>query len=294
MHASELALSAMNHTPGNFDSSASSIPLGGFSPFAAQDAAPTNPFSATPLVPQSPFASIPDDASENPFPEPGKPAKIPAPRPKIQASPFEAVPEAASAFGFEPVHATPASPFSVATPFPSNSAPANPFPSPFPSATAYPTAGFATPTSTSTAPYQAATAASTAPVFTPAAPASTPPPASCPLENQASAYRQLELRAIFGIDREMNADEIIQRTRSLPGIRNVARVHCQEIAFLDSLKKSLHSLGLPSESLRLSNGHTFIDFFRHGQTALAVQVDGAFAPGIRETIMIVTRELDKL
>jgi hypothetical protein len=112
--------------------------------------------------------------------------------------------------------------------------------------------------------------------------------------NEASAYRQLELRAIFGIDREMNADEIMQRTRSLPGIRHIARIHSHEIASLDALKKSLHSLGLHAESLRLSNGHTSIDFFRHGQTALAVQVDGAFAPGIRETIMIVARELDKL
>lgn len=284
----------MNHTPGNFDSSAASSPLGGFSPFGTQEVGSLSPFSATPLVPQSPFAGIPDDASAAPIPEPGKPAKIPAPRPKVQLSPFEAVPDAASPFGFEPVAPGIHSPFSVATPFPAHASPRPAFPSPFPSANAY-TAPVAPPPAPAPAPAPLPAHLPHTPAFTPPAPHTiTQPAPTGSLDNQASAYRQLELRAIFGIDREMNADEIIHRTRSLPGIRHVTRIPFQDLASLDALKKSLHSLGIPAESLRLSNGHTSIDFFRHGQTALAVQVDGAFAPGVRETIMIVARELDKL
>ena len=40
--------------------------------------------------------------------------------------------------------------------------------------------------------------------------------------------------------------------------------------------------------------HTPIDFIREGSVVLAVQNDGSFAPGVRETLMIVARELGRL
>jgi hypothetical protein len=114
------------------------------------------------------------------------------------------------------------------------------------------------------------------------------------LPDEPVAYRQLELRAIFGVDREMSGDEILQRTRSLPGIRHVARIGSHEVGALDTLKRTLHTLGFGSGQLRLYSGSVPIEFVRDGNTILAVQTDGGFAPGIRETIMIVARELDKM
>jgi hypothetical protein len=37
-----------------------------------------------------------------------------------------------------------------------------------------------------------------------------------------------------------------------------------------------------------------LEFIREGSVLLAVQTDGGFAPGVRETLMIVARELDRL
>lgn len=115
-------------------------------------------------------------------------------------------------------------------------------------------------------------------------------------DNQTSdsfSIKQLELRAIFGVDREMNKDEILQRARSLPGIRNVAQVAENDIGTIDSLKHIISNLGFGSNPIRLYSGSIPVEFIREGKALLAVQTDGGFAPGIRETLMIVARELAK-
>jgi hypothetical protein len=106
--------------------------------------------------------------------------------------------------------------------------------------------------------------------------------------------RQLELRAIFGVDREMSADEMIQRARALPGMRNIARVSSQDMATVDALKNLLPNLGFGSGALKLYSGSVPLEFIREGSALLAVQTDGGFAPGVRETLMIVARELNKI
>lgn len=111
---------------------------------------------------------------------------------------------------------------------------------------------------------------------------------------ESSSIRQLELRAIFGVDRELSADEILQRARSLTGIRSLARVAARELATIEGLKNLLPSLGFGSGPLRLYAGNIPIEFIREGSVVLAVQTDGSFAPGVRETLMIVARELGRL
>ncbi len=108
------------------------------------------------------------------------------------------------------------------------------------------------------------------------------------------AIRQLELRAIFGVDRELNSDEILQRSRALPGIRHVARVSPEDMATLESLKQVLPHLGFGSGSLKLHTDSGPLEFIREGIVMLAVQADGGFTPGVRETLMLVARELDRL
>lgn len=125
----------------------------------------------------------------------------------------------------------------------------------------------------------------------------TPAPQSPTVdENQSDSFniRQLELRAIFGVDRELSAEEILQRARSLPGMRNVARLGTSEIAAIDAVKNLLPGLGFGSGTLKLYSGSVPLEFIREGPVLLAVQTDGGFAPGVRETLMIVARELGRM
>ncbi len=108
------------------------------------------------------------------------------------------------------------------------------------------------------------------------------------------SIRQLELRAIFGVDREMNTEEILQRSRALPGMRNIARVNPQDMGTIEALKNLLPNLGFGSGGLKLYAGSVPLEFIREGQVLLAVQTDGGFAPGVRETLMLVARELGRL
>lgn len=274
----------MNANPSIFDPFATSANGVSASPFSfANDEPASNPFAASPMVPQSPFAAMPDDVKERLVPEPGKPAKIPAPRPKSADSPFQLATESQGGFGYEAP-----SPFTaVAVPV---SAPVtqHPFSQAMP-ATArapFPAPAFS-PSSWSTAPAALPAASNGA--------SSLDSPASHhDSHDTAYNYRQLELRAIFGVDREMTAEEILQRTRALPGIRHVARIPSQDVLALENLRRSLQATGFGQGTMRIYSGSAPIEFVREGGATLAVQTDGGFAPGVRETIMIVARELDKI
>jgi len=113
-------------------------------------------------------------------------------------------------------------------------------------------------------------------------------------DSDSSSIRQLALRAIFGVDRELGSEEMLQRARSLSGIRHVARVPAAEVATVDAFKKVINSLGFPAGQVKLIAGTTPIEFIREGNVVLAIQNDGSFAPGVKETLIIVARELGKL
>jgi hypothetical protein len=113
-------------------------------------------------------------------------------------------------------------------------------------------------------------------------------------QSDSFSIRQLELRAIFGVDREMDVEEILKRSRALPGIRNVARLSPQDVSAMDTLKNLLAKLDFGGGGLRLYSGSVPLEFIREGPVVLAVQTDGGFAPGVRETLMLVGRELGRL
>ena len=248
------------------------------------------------------------------------------------ASPFDIAPAGPASSPFsQPAQAVPASPFAVAdaprpsmnptqaaiaaftnwqepapapAPAPQAAAPApvfDPTPSAFPPAVEVPAAFAPTP-----APAPAPAPAPQATVQQAPAPAPAPAPVAAPApaalapvaaeEPQSDSYniRQLELRAIFGVDREMTGEEILQRSRALPGIRNIARVGAADISTIDALKNLLPSLGFGSGALKLYSGSVPLEFIREGSVLLAVQTDGGFAPGVRETLMIVARELHRI
>jgi hypothetical protein len=76
-------------------------------------------------------------------------------------------------------------------------------------------------------------------------------------------------------------------------MKNVARVGAQDVATVEALKNLLPSLGFGSGGLQLYAGSVPLEFIREGPVLLAVQTDGGFAPGVRETLMIVARELGR-
>ena len=103
------------------------------------------------------------------------------------------------------------------------------------------------------------------------------------------------MRAIFGVDHELSHQEIIRRARGLPGIRNVTTVASRELDALEAVRESISRWGFgDGESIAISCPDGVVDFISSGETALAVLYDGEYAPGVRETLIIVTRELDKL
>jgi len=114
-------------------------------------------------------------------------------------------------------------------------------------------------------------------------------------QNSSESYsiKQLELRAIFGVDREMSIEEIIQRSRSLPGIRQITKVSESDISAVEALKQVISNLGFGNGAIKLYAGSVPIEFIQEGNTLLAVQTDGGFAPGVRETLMLVARELGR-
>jgi hypothetical protein len=127
-----------------------------------------------------------------------------------------------------------------------------------------------------------------------ASPASAPSPEPMLPESSSSQIRQLELRAIFGVDRELSADEILQRLRSLKGIRNVARVGYEELAAFEILRRCFGDLGQGDARMRVMFGDSPVELVREGRVVLAAMTEGKFAPGVRETIIIGAREIDRL
>jgi hypothetical protein len=106
--------------------------------------------------------------------------------------------------------------------------------------------------------------------------------------------RQLELRAIFGLDRELSVDEIMQRVRGLAGIKSAVRLGGEELTAYENLRRCLSSLAPAGAPLRLLFGNSPVEMFREGRVVLAVITDGSFAPRVRETIMICAREIDRM
>lgn len=254
------------------------------SPFAVADEGPVSSPFAVVAEPESPFASLREDNPPRLAADPNRPVKLPERRPTAGEMPAveSRSPFASDAPGTSPFEApAPAgSPFSAAA----VAAPAAPASSPFAFVQEPPPIPPAVPV------HQAA-----APAPAPVAPAATPPaggPES--YESDSRSIRQLELRAIFGVDRELSAEEILQRARALPGIRHVARVPAADSGAIDALKRVIGGLGFGAGQVKLYCGSIPIEFIREGNVLLAVQNDGSFAPGVRETLMIVARELGRL
>ena len=101
-------------------------------------------------------------------------------------------------------------------------------------------------------------------------------------ESVTSETKQLELRAIFGVDHELSQLEIMQRARGLPGILNVSKANAKEVEALELLKGCASKLGLEeNDPVVMSSPQGFIDFvlaacFFVGADACVHQLFSAF------------------
>ena len=111
----------------------------------------------------------------------------------------------------------------------------------------------------------------------------------------SSGMQQLELRAIFGVDYVLDINQILQRARSLPGILNVAIVGEREALALANFRLAIQGMGLGDfDQMKLNSNRGSVDFISEGNTNLAIQMEGSYAPGVKETLIIVAREIGKL
>ena len=253
---------------------------------------------------ESPFSVVREEADQTDprgtrLPERRKPSESPFQMAEPQGFGFEAPQQTPQALKASPFEQAPQAPQPLqASPFQVEQAPVAPQPAFQTAAVAWPQAEII-PTPAPLAFVPAPQPAAPAPQYVAQAPqyaAPAPQHAAPSIESQNSdshSIKQIELRAIFGVDREMTKDEIIQRSRSLPGIRQIAQVNEQDIAAVDALKQVISNLGFGNGTIKLYSGSVPIEFIREGRTLLAVQTDGGFAPGVRETLMLVARELSK-
>jgi hypothetical protein len=130
--------------------------------------------------------------------------------------------------------------------------------------------------------------------WVPADPATEEPADGSGSETPAGSVRQLALRAIFGIDRELNEREILERAGQLPGVRQLTRVADHEVEALDCARRAFGSMRFAGEPVKLVCGDAPVHFIAEGKVRLLVQASGSFAPGVRETLLIAARELDCL
>lgn len=133
---------------------------------------------------------------------------------------------------------------------------------------------------------------------------------SASTEGGESDLRQLELRAAFGYSGLLDADGVFGLAGELDGVRACAFFRGDKLVNQHSpgggslaslpevfrnLSRLAHELGLENaRNLVLQTDGGLIAFLREGEACLAVQHEGRhFAPGVRERLILILRELAK-
>lgn len=102
---------------------------------------------------------------------------------------------------------------------------------------------------------------------------------------------QLILRAIFGVGRDLNRDEVLKKASELPGIMSVKLLGRPELAALRVLRDGIQDLGV---SLDLISKDASVDLIHGEATSLVVFYEGGFRPGVREILTIVARQFSEI
>ena len=105
---------------------------------------------------------------------------------------------------------------------------------------------------------------------------------------------QMQLRAIFGVESEMDAGEILRHAGSLPGVSQVERVHPRDVHAVEAAQRQLAALCLGLGDLALSAGGAPVEFIREGEVLLAVKTSGQDISKPYDTLRMVAKEVDRL
>jgi len=110
-----------------------------------------------------------------------------------------------------------------------------------------------------------------------------------PTIEQTPKINHALLRAIFGASQDMSAAEIWARCKQLPSILQLEILNQNETGTREDFNHLLsqHQFGAQP---RIYHSETPIELIHEGGITIAVKTNGGFAPGVRETLIIVARE----
>jgi hypothetical protein len=105
---------------------------------------------------------------------------------------------------------------------------------------------------------------------------------------------QTQLRAIFGVEGDLDAGDILRHAGGLPGVSQVERVHPRDVQAVEAAQRQLAALSLGLGDLTLSVGGAPIEFIREGEVLLAVKTSGHDVTRPYDTLRMVAKEVDRL
>jgi hypothetical protein len=105
---------------------------------------------------------------------------------------------------------------------------------------------------------------------------------------------QTQLRAIFGVEGDLDAGDILRHAGGLPGVSQVERVHPRDVQAVEAAQRQLAALSLGLGDLTLSVGGAPIEFIREGEVLLAVKTNGHDVTRPYETLRMVAKEVGRL
>jgi len=105
---------------------------------------------------------------------------------------------------------------------------------------------------------------------------------------------QMQLRAIFGVEGDMDAGEILRHAGGLPGVSQVERVHPRDVQAVEAAQRQLAALSLGLGDLTLSVGGAPVEFIREGEVLLAVKTNGNDVTKPYDTLRMIAKEVDRL
>jgi len=110
----------------------------------------------------------------------------------------------------------------------------------------------------------------------------------------AGVCHQTQLRAIFGVEGDLDAGDILRHAGGLPGVSQVERVHPRDVQAVEAAQRQLAALSLGLGDLTLSVGGAPVEFIREGEVLLAVKTNGHDVTRPYETLRMVAKEVGRL
>ncbi|MGC6567964.1 MAG: hypothetical protein ACON38_20415 [Akkermansiaceae bacterium] len=93
----------------------------------------------------------------------------------------------------------------------------------------------------------------------------------------------------------MTRDEILEKARSLPGIRRIQLAGPDEAGAMALVRSGVQRMGLGDpNSVVIQTNDGILDLIEEPGASLAVLRDGDYGAGVRETLIIVAREVARL